>query len=48
MTSKIRTLIVDDESLARRGLTVRLQEFPQVELLDECPNARDALEKIIN
>ncbi|MFC0444847.1 LytR/AlgR family response regulator transcription factor [Pseudidiomarina halophila] len=47
MTSKIRTLIVDDESLARRGLTVRLQEFPQVELLDECPNARQALEKII-
>lgn len=47
MTSKIRTLIVDDESLARRGLTVRLQEFPQVELLDECQNARQALEKII-
>ncbi|MDN7123713.1 LytR/AlgR family response regulator transcription factor [Pseudidiomarina terrestris] len=47
MTSKIRTLIVDDESLARRGLTVRLQEFPQVELLDECQNARQALEKIL-
>ncbi len=47
MTSKIRTLIVDDESLARRGLTVRLQEFPQVELLDECQNARQALDKIV-
>ncbi|CAB0149985.1 Transcriptional regulatory protein YehT [Pseudidiomarina piscicola] len=47
MTSKIRTLIVDDESLARRGLTVRLQEFPQVELLDECQNARQALDKMV-
>lgn len=46
MSNKIRTLIVDDESLARRGLAVRLQEFPQVELLDECANARQALEKI--
>ncbi|RUO55694.1 LytR/AlgR family response regulator transcription factor [Pseudidiomarina homiensis] len=47
MTSKIRTLVVDDESLARRGLIVRLQDFPQVELLDECQSARQALEKII-
>ena len=47
MSQHIRTLIVDDESLARRGLAVRLQEFPQVELLDECPNARQALEKIV-
>lgn len=47
MTSKIRTLVVDDESLARRGLIVRLQDFPQVELLDECQSARQALEKIV-
>ncbi|KFZ31864.1 chemotaxis protein CheY [Pseudidiomarina salinarum] len=47
MINKIRTLVVDDEALARRGLIVRLQDFPQVELLDECQSARQALEKII-
>ncbi len=47
MMNKIRTLVVDDEALARRGLIVRLQDFPQVELLDECQSARQALEKII-
>lgn len=46
MTEKIRTLVVDDESLARRGLVVRLQEFEQIELLRECPSAREALEVI--
>src|SRR5690606_6493605 len=46
MTEKIRTLVVDDESLARRGLVVRLQEFEQIELLQECPSAREALEVI--
>ncbi|RUO79341.1 LytR/AlgR family response regulator transcription factor [Pseudidiomarina taiwanensis] len=46
MTKKIQALVVDDESLARRGLVVRLQEFEQIELLDECASAREALEKI--
>lgn len=46
MTEKIRTLVVDDESLARRGLVVRLQEFEQIELLQECPSAREALDVI--
>ncbi len=46
MSQKIRTLVVDDESLARRGLVVRLQEFPQVELLGESQSARQALEMI--
>lgn len=47
MTKTIRALIVDDESLARRGLIVRLREFSQVEVLDECQNARQAVDKII-
>ena len=47
MTQTIRALIVDDESLARRGLIVRLREFSQVEVLDECQNARQAVDKII-
>lgn len=47
MSQHIRTLIVDDESLARRGLAVRLQEFSQIDLLEECQNARQALERIV-
>ena len=46
MSQKIRTLVVDDESLARRGLVVRLQEFQQIEVLQECQSARQALELI--
>ncbi len=46
MTQKIRTLVVDDESLARRGLVVRLQAFDQIELLAECQSARQALAMI--
>lgn len=46
MSKTIRTLVVDDESLARRGLVVRLQDFPEVELLDECASARQALQLI--
>ena len=47
MLKTIRALVVDDESLARRGLVVRLSEFKQVEVLDECQSARQAVEKII-
>jgi two-component system LytT family response regulator len=47
MSKTIRALVVDDESLARRGLIVRLREFSQVEVLDECQNARQAVDKII-
>ncbi|MBR9906643.1 MAG: response regulator transcription factor [Gammaproteobacteria bacterium] len=46
MSQKIRTLVVDDESLARRGLVVRLQDFAQIEVLQECQSARQALELI--
>ncbi|WP_196139588.1 LytTR family DNA-binding domain-containing protein [Aliikangiella sp. G2MR2-5] len=44
--SKIRTIIVDDESLARRGLNIRLEQFPDIELIAECKNGREALESI--
>lgn len=39
----LRTLIVDDESLARRGLKLRLQKFPRIEVVAECQNGREAL-----
>ncbi|WP_438865041.1 LytR/AlgR family response regulator transcription factor [Neptunicella sp.] len=47
MDRKIKTLIVDDEPLARRGLSVRLANFPQIELLGECHNGSEAAVKII-
>ena len=44
--SRIRTLIVDDERLARRGLELRLAAAPEVEIVGEAENGREALEKI--
>jgi two-component system, LytTR family, response regulator len=42
----IRTIIVDDESLARRGLAIRLQQIPQVDVIAECVNGVEALKAI--
>jgi two-component system LytT family response regulator len=42
----LRAIIVDDESLARRGLSLRLQQIPQVDVIAECPNGESALEAI--
>jgi len=41
--NRLRTLIVDDESLARRGLRLRLQKFPRIDIVGECQNGREAL-----
>lgn len=43
---KIRVVVVDDEPLALRGLKLRLAEFPDVEIIGEAANGRDAV-KII-
>ena len=42
----IKTLIVDDERLARNELKKILKEFPEIEILDEAVNVADAIEKI--
>ena len=47
MIDKIRTVVVDDEPLARRGLVVRLAQFEHIEVIAECANGRDALEVIL-
>jgi len=44
--SKIRTLIVDDESLARRGMRIRLEKFADIDVITECQNGREALAAI--
>ncbi len=40
---RIRTAIVDDELLSRRGIALRLQEAAEFELVAECSNGREAL-----
>ena len=42
----IRTIIVDDEKLAIQGLQLRLEKFPDVEVIDTCANGREAIRKI--
>ncbi len=44
--AKIKTLIVDDEPLARKGLAVRLSDYPDLELIGECSNGQQALTRI--
>ena len=46
MPERIRTLIVDDEPLARRNLRVLLEKDPQIEIVEECRNGRDAVKAI--
>jgi two-component system LytT family response regulator len=46
MTTPIRTLIVDDEPLARRGLELRLQDAPDIQIVRHCANGREAIAAI--
>ncbi|MBL8264807.1 LytR/AlgR family response regulator transcription factor [Steroidobacter sp.] len=46
MTQAIRTIIVDDEELARRGIELRLAPHPDVVIVQQCANGREALEAI--
>ena len=43
----MRTLIVDDEPLARRGVALRLKKFRDVEIVGECGDGPSAVEKIL-
>jgi two-component system LytT family response regulator len=42
----IRTIIVDDEPLARRGLELRLQGAPDITIVRQCANGREAIASI--
>jgi two-component system LytT family response regulator len=42
----IKTIIVDDERLARSELKKILKEFPEIDILEEAVNVQDAIEKI--
>ncbi|MEP1446130.1 MAG: LytTR family DNA-binding domain-containing protein [Paraglaciecola sp.] len=45
MSQKLRisTVIVDDEPLARKGLSLRLAEFENIEIVGECKNGLEAV-----
>jgi two-component system LytT family response regulator len=42
----IRTLIVDDEPLARAGIRHRLREHSDIDVVGECGDGREAVERI--
>ena len=42
----MRAIIIDDERLARTELRKLLQEFPEVEVVDEASNAEEGVQKI--
>jgi two-component system, LytTR family, response regulator len=43
----VRALIVDDEPLARRGVSLRLQKFADIKIVGECGDGLSAIEKIL-
>jgi len=40
---KINTMIIDDEPLARKGLAMRLAQYPQVNIVAQCKNGVEAV-----
>ncbi len=46
MPRRLRTLLVDDEALSRRGLELRLKVAGDIEIVGHCSNGREALTAI--
>jgi two-component system LytT family response regulator len=44
----MKAIIIDDERLARTELKRLLQDFPEIEIVDEAANAEDGILKIVN
>jgi two-component system LytT family response regulator len=45
---KLKTIVVDDESLARRLIVSLLDEFKEIEVLAECKNGREAIAAVLD
>jgi len=45
---KLRTIIVDDEPLALNLLRAKLNKIPEIEIIAECKNGREAIEKTMD
>jgi two-component system, LytTR family, response regulator len=48
MSQKIRTVLVDDEALSRRGLEIRLLATQDFEIVSQCANGREAITAIMS
>jgi two-component system LytT family response regulator len=46
MSKKIKTILVDDERLSRQELRYLLQDYPDIQIIDEAENVDEAIEKI--
>jgi two-component system LytT family response regulator len=44
---KLRTIVVDDEPLARKLMLSYLAEFSEIEVLEECTNGREAVAAVL-
>ena len=42
----MKTLLIDDERLARKEFTKLLSDYPEIEIIEECSNGIEAVEKI--
>jgi two-component system LytT family response regulator len=47
MKERLQVLIVDDEPLARSGITTLVERDPELEVVGECSNGRNAVEAIL-
>lgn len=47
MKDKIRTLIVDDEPLALKLLNAKLSKLDNIDIIGECKNGKEAVEKVL-
>lgn len=46
MSNNIRTIIIDDEPLARKGLAVRLAAYDDIQVIGQCSNGKEAVTAI--
>jgi two-component system LytT family response regulator len=46
MKQMLKVIVVDDEPLARRGMLVRLADFPELDIVAECSNGEEAVAAI--
>ena len=44
---KLKAVIVDDEELARQGLSMRIEQYEDVEVVKECHNGKEAIAAIL-
>ena len=44
---KLKTIVVDDEALARKLVLSCLKDLPEVEVLKECTNGREAIDAVL-